>query len=187
MEGTNYSDMAFCQPNQFEEDKSLYFTMDAMIRSMNPYKDHLYKGCERCQEKLYDNNDGSYECMKCLFGPTPNYTWNINLFVLIVDSTDQAWLALSNEQAEELIGKKVDELSQIYQQDSTAYSRLMSKLLFERFTFRIGAKMIECEGRKCLRVTDFKVTPVDYVERAKWLLRVLGGATTITSQNGMGA
>ena len=57
--------------NQFEVKKSLYSTVDAVIKDMNLFENQLYKG-ERCQKVLYDNND---DCKKCHFGSTPNFIW----------------------------------------------------------------------------------------------------------------
>ncbi len=126
--------------NSVPNDSTLYFNCRAVIVSTGRPQNSMYKSCglNGCSKKVKDESNGLYHCDKC--GTDSNtFEWRIILSVCVSDCSGHLWLNAFRKGSEEIIGLKVDELSQIFSNDSNQYNSIICGLVYKRLLFRISA------------------------------------------------
>lgn len=143
-------------------DKPDYYSMYAYLIFVRS-ESALYKACPStdCQKKLIDRNDGTYRCEKCSL-ETEDFKYRYLLSAQLADSTGNQWVTLFQESAESLLGITSTDLGKIMEEDKDEYGDIFQKQMFKLFEIRARAKMETYNNETKLKVTLFKIKPVDY-------------------------
>jgi replication factor A1 len=126
--------------NSVPNDSTLYFNCRAVIVSTGRPQNSMYKSCglNGCSKKVRNESNGLYHCDKC-GTDSQTFQWRIMLSVCMSDCTGHLWFNAFRKGSEEIIGLKVDELSQIFENDSNQYNSIICGLVYKKFLFRISA------------------------------------------------
>lgn len=143
-------------------DKPDYYTMYAYLIFVRS-ESALYKACPNtdCQKKVIDRNDGTYRCEKCNI-ETEDFKYRYMLSAQFSDSTGNQWVTLFQESAESLLGITSADLGRIMEEDKEEYGDVFQKQMFKLFEVRARAKMETFNNETRLKVSIFKLKPVDY-------------------------
>ena len=164
-----------CHINQqsIPEGTTVYFNFKATILGTNRTDKHLYKSCatDKCLKKVKEENN-FYYCEKCKTNSN-QFKWRLMLTINCSDCTSDIWMTAFQEVSEKIIGKSVDELSQIFEKDPKDYQSLISHIYFKSFIFRIGSKVEEYNNEKRVKSTCVSVTSIQPIERSKKLIHSL--------------
>lgn len=143
-------------------DKPDYYTMYAYLIFVRS-ESALYKACPNtdCQKKVVDRNDGTYRCEKCNL-ETEDFKYRYMLSAQFSDSTGNQWVTLFQESAESLLGITSADLGRIMEEDKEEYGDVFQKQMFKLFEVRARAKMETFNNETRLKVSVFKIKPIDY-------------------------
>lgn len=150
---------------------AMYGTV-SYVRSENPW----YPACPNagCNKKVMDLG-GEWRCEKCdMQFPAPNYRYILSFTVC--DPTGQIWLQAFNDDAESMIGRTADEMSQLkvnnlmQEADELGYKQVFQQLLYQEFHFKCRAKQEMYQDEAKMRISTVKITKMDYAARCKELL-----------------
>jgi replication factor A1 len=138
---TNWKTFSEVKAQNLGQDKPDYFTSKGTIVFMKK-ENCMYMACPtaECNKKVVDNGNGSYRCEKCQ-REYPNFKWRMILSVNLADFSDNHWVTCFQETAEQILGKKADEIGQLKDSDETAFDHLFAEANFKSFVFRLRSKM----------------------------------------------
>lgn len=158
-------------------DHKIYSIFKATIISVG--KNPLYKSCgvNGCNKKVRDENNGMYHCDKCNVD-SPTYGWRMILSLSVSDCTGQIWLTAFQENAEQLLGIKVDELSQYHEMNDTArFNEILASICFKPIILRVSTYVDTYNNERKLKTQIYKSYKVDPVLRSRNLLKIISNWT----------
>ncbi|KAI8998395.1 replication protein A 70 kDa DNA-binding subunit [Gaertneriomyces semiglobifer] len=142
-------------------EKPDYFAIRAtimFIRTENVW----YPACpaDKCNKKVTDVGNG-WRCEKCdKTWPSPSYRYILSFNV--ADHTGQTWVQTFNESAEQLLGKKADEMVQLRDMDSKAADEVFNAATFKTYSFKLRAKSETYQDEVKVRSSVMSFAPIDY-------------------------
>jgi len=158
-------------------DKPEYYSARGIITLMQKDK-ALYMACGNqtdgriCQKKVQDQNDGTYRCEKCNI-TSPTFNWRIILTMATADCTDNEWIQVFHDQAEQVLSISAEELGALFVNDRAAYDKIFSAATFQRFTMRLRAKADFYNDDQRVRHSLVSAVPIDYKEYNKKMIQDL--------------
>jgi len=157
---TNWKTFAEVKAQNLGQEKADYFTSKGTIVFMKK-ENCMYMACPsaECNKKVVDSGNGSYRCEKCQ-RDYPNYKWRMILSVNLADFSDNHWVTCFQETAEQILGKKADEIGQLKETDEPAFDHLFTEANFKSFVFRMRAKMETFNDDHRLKTICLQALPV---------------------------
>ena len=73
--------------------------------------------------QVHDQNNGLFRCEKCNL-ELDNFNWRLILSVNVVDMTDNQWVQCFQEQGEDMLGIKAQDLGDLLTSDKEAYDKV---------------------------------------------------------------
>ncbi|XP_075745576.1 replication protein A 70 kDa DNA-binding subunit isoform X2 [Rhipicephalus microplus] len=155
-------------------DKPDYYSVKACV-SIIRKENCLYKACpsENCNKKVIDLQTGYYRCEKCA-QETMEFKWRLLVSANLTDFSDGQWVTCFGKEAEMLIGASAEDLGEMYSNSSKEDSRFedtLNDVPFKPFIFRLRTKVEVYNDESRLKTSVMSVSPVDYVEYTKKLLK----------------
>ena len=138
----------------------------------------LYKACNRspdgkqCNKKVQDQNNGYYRCEKCNT-EIEGFQWRLILSFSLGDPTDNQWVTCFQEEGEQILGVKSEELGSMFENDEAGYNKVFTDATFKRFNFRLSVKPENYNDEQRLRHTVRSVAKIDWAEHSQRLIKEL--------------
>lgn len=159
---TNWKMFADVKAQNLGQEKAEYFTSKGTVVFMKK-ENCMYTACPQpdCNKKVVDQSSGSYRCEKCQ-REFPNYKWRIILNMNLADFTDNHWVTCFQDTAEQILGRKAEELGELREQDEPAFDHVFAEANFKTFLFRLRAKMETFNDENRLKTVCMQATPINY-------------------------
>ena len=138
-----------------------------------------------------DQNNGLFRCEKCNV-ENEEFNWRMVLSFSIADPTENVWVTCFQEQAEQILGKSVDELAALFTNNAEEYTKvfqvreviplslaelsmnfrvLSQEATFKHYNFRLSCKGETYNDEQKVRHTVRSVVEIDYVDYSKRLIK----------------
>lgn len=162
--------------NLGRSEKGDYFSIKAAINFLK-VDNFAYPACsnENCNKKVIENSDGTWRCERC---DTNNAApeWRYMLTISVLDETNQLWLTLFNEQAEQLLGINANELTNMKDQDPDQFTKITQSIQMNEYDFRIRAKEDTYNEQTRIRYTVANIHKLNFKSEADYLANELSQA-----------
>jgi len=106
----------------------------------------MYQACTQsgaegkgCNKKVQDQGNGTYRCEKCNVD-MDTFKWRLILSFSIADASDNQWVQVFHDQAEQILEISAQELGTMQTNDPEGYNRVFQNATFKKFNFRLRAK-----------------------------------------------
>lgn len=159
--------------NLGRSDKGDFFSVKANI-SFLKVDNFAYPACnnEGCNKKVIELNDGSWRCEKCDQNfPAPQYRYMLT--ISIMDETDQIWLTLFNDQAQQLLGVDANTLMELKENNPDEFAKTTQKIQMNPYDFRIRAREDTYNEQTRIRYTVSNLHELKYKVEADYLAEEL--------------
>ncbi|TPX51284.1 hypothetical protein SeLEV6574_g00408 [Synchytrium endobioticum] len=135
-------------------------------------RDNLsYPACPTCNKKMGEDG-GSWRCEKCdKMYPGPSYRYMLNF--ALSDFTGVIWVTAFNEQAEQLLGHKADEMAQLKQENEASFTAIIDEAMFKTYAWTLRCKQDTYNDESKVRVTAQSVAPIDFQSRIQELRDII--------------
>lgn len=135
-------------------------------------KTTFYKGCQTCNKKLLDLNNGFYRCEKCT-QETSEFKYRIILSFSIADHTHHVWVQTFHEESMKLLGAdtNLDELYGLAETSTNEFEDRIKQCTFNSYIFKVRAKMEHYNDEARVRTTVSGMHPVNHLEYGNELLK----------------
>jgi len=155
-------------------EKPDYFSVRATVTYFRSDMDKApwYMACPapNCNKKVTPGAQGDYICDKCNKS-YPNFEARYILSLLICDSTGAQWLNAFNEQAEQLLGHKANELLSYKEQGmQQEYDNVFNQANFKSYIFKCRAKSENVQDETRVRCHLLSLQQIDYAAESKYLI-----------------
>ncbi|KAF1804516.1 hypothetical protein V8B55DRAFT_1499736 [Mucor lusitanicus] len=148
-------------------DKPDYFEVRAALAYAKT-ENFAYAGCPECKKKITLESNG-WRCEKCQKTyPTPDYRYILT--ASIEDATAQIYINMFDDQAKMLMGMSANELMAIKESDNQAAIAAISKMLFNRYNFKLRAKQETYNDITRTKFTCVDLTPVNFIKDSHELI-----------------
>lgn len=165
--------------NLGRSEKGDYFTIKAAINFLK-VDNFAYPACsnENCNKKVIEEPDGTWRCEKC---DTNNAApqWRYMLTVSVLDETNQLWLTLFNEQAEQMLGLDATELVRLKDEDPTQFTKITQSIQMNQYDLRIRAKEDTYNDQTRIRYTVANIHKLNWKSEADYLANQLSEALLV--------
>ncbi|XP_034238791.1 replication protein A 70 kDa DNA-binding subunit [Thrips palmi] len=153
--------------------KTEYYSTKAsivMIKSENA----MYNACpgENCNKKVIDQQNGLYRCEKCN-RDYPNYKPRLLLSMNVGDWSDNTWVTLFQEQAEEVLGQTSASLDELKTSNPEAYQQIFQQATFKSYVFRMRVQLQAYNDETRLKTNVYSVKKIDHKSYCESLLSQL--------------
>jgi len=131
-----------------------------------------YAACNKCQKKLMGDEQSGFTCEACNWsGSEANYRYILQLAV--VDHSDTAYITAFNDQATAILGKSASQLKAIKDSDLSEYEAIVSDAQWTQYVLRLRVKSDTYQDVERIKMTMFKLTPVDFAAEARHMLKTI--------------
>lgn len=161
------------EENLGRSEKGDFFSVKAAI-SFLKVDNFAYPACssEGCQKKVLEQSDGTWRCEKCEINhPSPK--WRYMLTISIMDETQQIWLTLFNDQAEQLLGVDANTLVSLKEKDVNEFQRVTQNIQMDQYDFRIRAREDNYNDESRIRYTVSNIYNLKWRSEADYLAQEL--------------
>ncbi|CCC72091.1 hypothetical protein NCAS_0J01120 [Naumovozyma castellii] len=155
--------------NLGKSEKGDYFSVKAAI-SFLKVDNFAYPACsnENCNKKVIEQPDGTWRCEKCeTNNPAPE--WRYMLTISIMDETNQLWLTLFNEQAQQLLEVDANTLIALKDNDPEEFTKRTQNIQMNEYDFRIRAREDNYNDQTRIRYTVANIHKLNYKVEADFL------------------
>ncbi|CCH62096.1 hypothetical protein TBLA_0G01500 [Henningerozyma blattae CBS 6284] len=159
--------------NLGRSEKGDFFSVKAAV-SFLKVDNFAYPACstEGCNKKVIEQTDGTWRCEKCdVSFPSPK--WRYMLTISIMDETDQIWLTLFNEQAQQLIGLDASSLMETKENNPEEFNKITQQIQMKTLDFRIRAREDNYNDQTRIRYTVSNIHELKYKSEADYLAEEL--------------
>ncbi|XP_030369823.1 replication protein A 70 kDa DNA-binding subunit [Scaptodrosophila lebanonensis] len=164
-------------------DKPDYFQCKAVIH-MVKQENAFYKACPQseCNKKVVDEGNGQYRCERCnsLY---PNFKYRLLINMSIGDWTANRWVTCFNEVGEQLLNHSGQEVGNALENEPEAAQAMFSAINFTSHIFKLRCKSEMYGDVTRNKLSVQALTPINYKEYNKYLLKSLKDLTGIGSSN----
>ncbi|KAH9417485.1 Vacuolar protein sorting-associated protein 53 [Dermatophagoides pteronyssinus] len=154
----------------------LKFQTNATIIGFNPIKYHMYKSCasstNQCLKKVLENEDGTYQCLKCN-EKSINFQWRMIIQLFLADCSGSFYVTIFNNQIEQILKKSVSELATLIQTDENQYLKILNQIIFRQFSFNIYSRNDYYNGEMRLRNTVIQMNELKSKKHSSNLLQLI--------------
>ena len=154
----------------------LKFQTNATIIGFNSIKYHMYKSCasstNQCLKKVLENEDGTYQCLKCN-EKTINFQWRMIIQLFLADCSGSFYVTIFNNQIEQILKKSVSELATLIQTDENQYLKILNQIIFRQFSFNIYSRNDYYNGEMRLRNTVIQMNELKSKKHSSNLLQLI--------------
>ncbi|CAB4255966.1 similar to Saccharomyces cerevisiae YAR007C RFA1 Subunit of heterotrimeric Replication Protein A (RPA) [Maudiozyma barnettii] len=162
--------------NLGRSEKGDYFNIKAAINFLK-VDNFAYPACsnENCNKKVVEQSDGTWRCEKC---DTNNAApqWRYMLTISVLDETNQLWLTLFNEQAEQLLGVDANELTKLKDENPDEFTKVTQSIQMNQYDFRVRAKEDTYNDQTRIRYTAANIHKLNFKSEADYLATQLSEA-----------
>ncbi|CCD27078.1 replication factor A subunit protein RFA1 NDAI_0J01860 [Naumovozyma dairenensis CBS 421] len=162
--------------NLGKSEKGDYFSVKAAI-SFLKVDNFAYPACsnENCNKKVIEQPDGTWRCEKC---ETNNEApqWRYMLTISVMDETNQLWLTLFNDQAEQLLDIDANKLIALKENDPEEFTKITQSIQMNQYDFRIRAREDSYNDQTRIRYTVANLHKLNYKGEADYLATRLSNA-----------
>ncbi|GMM57170.1 replication factor A subunit protein [Maudiozyma humilis] len=162
--------------NLGRSEKGDYFTIKAAINFLK-VDNFAYPACsnDNCNKKVIEEPDGTWRCEKC---DTNNAApqWRYMLTVSVLDETNQLWLTLFNEQAEQLLGVDATELVRLKDEEPDQFTKVTQSIQMNQYDLRVRAKEDTYNDQTRIRYTVANIHKLNWKSEADYLANQLSEA-----------
>lgn len=153
------------------DDKPAFFSLNAYVSFIKPDQPMWYRACKTCSKKVTEAIGSGYWCEACQKNDV-DCSLRYILSVKVSDASDEAWLSMFNEQAEELLGCSADELDKLKSQEGqeNPFQLKLREPKWVPHLFRVGVTQREYMSEKRQRITVKAIAPVDFAAESRFLL-----------------
>ncbi|KAG0658611.1 Replication factor A protein 1 [Maudiozyma exigua] len=165
--------------NLGRSEKGDYFNVKGAINFLK-VDNFAYPACsnENCNKKVIEQPDGTWRCERC---DTNNAAplWRYMLTISILDETNQLWLTLFNEQAEQLLGVNANELTRMKEEDPENFSKITQSIQMNQYDFRVRAKEDTYNDQTRIRYTAANIHKLNFKSEADYLATQLSESLSV--------
>ncbi|KAG0654987.1 Replication factor A protein 1 [Monosporozyma unispora] len=165
--------------NLGRSEKGDYFSVKAVVSFLKADK-FAYPACsnENCNKKVIQQGDDTWRCEKC---ETNNAApqWRYMLTISAIDETEQVWLSLFNDQAEQLLGIDASKLTELKEHDPEEFSKITQKVQMAEYDFRIRAREDNYNDESRIRYTVANLHKLNFKAEADYLASELSKALLV--------
>ncbi|KAI6045607.1 hypothetical protein EDC04DRAFT_2888624 [Pisolithus marmoratus] len=167
--------------SQIGTEKVEFFSTRATVMHVKS-ENIAYPACptQNCNKKVVEENE-RWRCEKCdKTYERPEYRYILSMAV--ADWSGQAWLQGFNDAGLAVFEKTADEIMEMKERNESEYNAYMARVIGKTYNFSCRAKLDTYNEQTRVRYGISKVSPLDYLEEAKYLRDLL-----MTSSWGQGA
>ena len=165
--------------NLGRSEKGDYFNVKGAINFLK-VDNFAYPACsnENCNKKVIEQPDGTWRCERC---DTNNAAplWRYMLTISILDETNQLWLTLFNEQAEQLLGVNANELTRMKEEEPEIFSKITQSIQMNQYDFRVRAKEDTYNDQTRIRYTAANIHKLNFKSEADYLATQLSESLSV--------
>ncbi|KAI7845557.1 hypothetical protein COHA_000848 [Chlorella ohadii] len=157
------------------EDKPRYATVTATFSFINADQALYYMANPENNRKVVEQGPGQYYCEydgTTLSSMVRRYIFNAK----VMDESGEAYVQVFNDQAEQLLGMKADELAEIRESDAKRFQDVLKSALWRDNVLRLKAQAQEYNGETRQRYALQDIRSTDYAAECRRLLSLIGTA-----------
>lgn len=154
------------------QDKPHYSTVTATFAMVNPDQALFYMANPENNRKVVEQGPGQYFCEydgTTLSSMVRRYIFNAK----VMDVSGECSVQVFNEQAEQLLEMKADELAELRETDAKQFQEVLKSVLWKDNVLRLKAQAQEYQGEVRQRYAIVDIKPFAYAEESRRLLSIL--------------
>ncbi|KAH8395752.1 hypothetical protein KR215_000413, partial [Drosophila sulfurigaster] len=164
-------------------DKPDYFQCKAVVHIVKQ-ENSFYKACPQaeCNKKIVDEGNGQYRCERCN-AAYPNFKYRLLVNMSIGDWTSNRWVTCFNEAGEQLLKHTAQEVGEALENDPATAEKMFADINFSSFIFKLRCKNEMYGDMTRNKLSVQSMTPINYKEYNKHLIKELKEMTGIGPSN----
>ncbi|KAH8359920.1 hypothetical protein KR093_009579, partial [Drosophila rubida] len=164
-------------------DKPDYFQCKAVVHIVKQ-ENSFYRACPQseCNKKVVDEGNGQYRCERCN-AAYPNFKYRLLVNMSIGDWTSNRWVTCFNESGEQLLKHTAQEVGEALENDPAAAEKMFADINFSSFIFKLRCKNEMYGDMTRNKLSVQSMTPINYKEYNKYLIKELKEMTGIGPSN----
>ncbi|CCF56082.1 hypothetical protein KAFR_0A06470 [Kazachstania africana CBS 2517] len=167
------------EDNLGRSERGDFFSVKAAV-SFLKVDNFAYPACsnEGCNKKVLEQSDGTWRCEKCdINNPSPR--WRYVLTISIMDETNQLWLTLFDDQAEQLLGTSANKLMELKETDPNQFTKVTQAIQMNQYDFRIRAREDNYNDQTRIRYTVAFLHKINQKAEADYLADYLSKSLVV--------
>ncbi|EDW80816.1 uncharacterized protein Dwil_GK11360 [Drosophila willistoni] len=164
-------------------DKPDYFQCKAVVHIVKQ-ENAFYKACPQaeCNKKVVDEGNDRYRCERCN-QDFPNFKYRLLINLSIGDWTSNRWVTCFSEIGEQLLKHTAQEVGEALENDPPKAEQMFSGMNFSAHIFKLRCKNEVYGDMTRNKLTVQSVSPINYKDYNKHLIKELQQLTGIGSSN----
>ena len=161
------------------DSKPVYSTVTAAVAAINPEQSMWYLACPENNRKVVEQ-DGGFFCEydgRTYAKATRRYIMQARF----TDASGELPVQIFNDQAEILLGRTADDVSDVRDSDPARFSALLHSATWTEWVLRLKSQAQEYNGETRQRYAVVEIKPMDYVVETKRALEAITSGNEIAA------